>query len=205
MARIKRETFVTPKGTAVYPWLNKPDTKFSPEGEYKVTLKIPTSEAEDLISRLTGIAEDYHEELIKTDPKSKHLRMNFPWEEEMDDQGNVTGNYLFKFKQKANITGKDGSSYSMNVALFDAKRNPSSSLVGGGSEIKVAATVWPYKMNSTKTVGLSLKPTAVQIINLVSVGGGSAASMFNDEDGFVEDIKTPSEVYVDDTAEACDF
>ena len=60
-------------------------------------------------------------------------------------------------------------------------------------------------MNSTKTVGLSLKPTAVQIINLVSVGGGTAASMFNDEDGFVEDIKTPSEVYVDDTAEACDF
>lgn len=201
MARIKRETFVTPKGIAVYPWLNKPDTKFSPEGEYKVTLKIPSREAEDLISRLTGIAEDYHEELIKTDPKAKHLRMNFPWEEEMDDQGNVTGNYLFKFKQKANITGKDGSSYAMKVAIFDAKRNPSTSLVGGGSEIKVAATVWPYKMGSTKTVGLSLKPTAVQIISLQSVGGGSAASMFNDEDGFVE----TSDVYEDDTAEAHDF
>ena len=24
---------VTPVGTAVYPWLNKPDTKFNPDGE----------------------------------------------------------------------------------------------------------------------------------------------------------------------------
>ena len=31
---------VTPKATCVYPWLNKPDTKFNADGEYKVTLKV---------------------------------------------------------------------------------------------------------------------------------------------------------------------
>ena len=31
-------TITTPKGIAQYPWLSKPDTKFSEEGEYKVNV-----------------------------------------------------------------------------------------------------------------------------------------------------------------------
>ena len=38
MATKKRERFVSPKGTAVWPRLNEPDTKFKPEGEYTVSL-----------------------------------------------------------------------------------------------------------------------------------------------------------------------
>ena len=33
-------TFTTPQGVAQYPWLSKPDTKFSEEGDYKVNLII---------------------------------------------------------------------------------------------------------------------------------------------------------------------
>ena len=205
MTKQKRESFVTPKGIAVYPWLNTPDTKFSPEGDYKVTLKLPTNEAEPLMEKLTTVAEDYYNELVKSDPKAKNLKITYPFDEETDDQGNLTGSYLFKFKQKAQVTGRDGTNYTMKVALFDAKRNPITALVGGGSEIKIAATIWPYKMNTTKTVGLSLKPTAVQVINLQAVGTSSMADMFDEEDGFVEDIKTPGDVYADDTTDACDF
>jgi len=40
--------FVTPKGVAQYPWLTKPDTKFSEEGVFKVSLAIPEGEAKDM-------------------------------------------------------------------------------------------------------------------------------------------------------------
>ena len=38
-------TFTTPKGIAQYPWLSKPDTKFSEEGEYKVNVILGKEEA----------------------------------------------------------------------------------------------------------------------------------------------------------------
>ena len=71
----------------------------------------------------------------------------------------------------------------MKVALVDASRTPTTVNVGGGSEIKIAATVFPYAMNTTKSVGLSLRPSAVQILSLVS-GQSNVVSMFDDEDGF---------------------
>ena len=45
----------------------------------------------------------------------------------------------------------------------------------------------------------------MQVINLQAVGTSSMADMFDEEDGFVEDIKTPGDVYADDTTDACDF
>ena len=42
-------TFTTPKGIAQYPWLSKPDTKFSEEGDYKVNLILNAEEAAPII------------------------------------------------------------------------------------------------------------------------------------------------------------
>jgi hypothetical protein len=206
MAKQKSPRIVTPKGTAVYPWLNKPDTKFSPDGDYKVTLKVAAEKAAPLIKELDDILEEYKAEAVKKDPKIARMTINPPYEEEEDDQGNLTGNYLFKFKQKAVINMKDGRSVDVKVALLDASRTPTDVLVGGGSEIKIAATVYPYAMNSTKTIGLSLRPYAVQILQLVKVGAGSAADVFDDEDGFIDD-HTATQVVSSATEEvsAADF
>ena len=62
MAKNQRVQIVSPKGTAVYPWLNRPDTKFSDDGEYKVTLKISAEEAQPLIQKLDKMLEDYQAE-----------------------------------------------------------------------------------------------------------------------------------------------
>ena len=78
----------------------------------------------------------------------------------------------------------------MKVALVDASRTPTTVNVGGGSEIKVAATVFPYAMNTTKKIGLSLRPSAVQILSLTS-GKSNVASMFDEEDGFKAEL-TPA-------------
>ena len=106
------------------------------------------------------------------------------YDEEVDDQGNLTGNYLFKFKQKAIIKTRKGDTLRMKVALFDAQRQPTSAQVGGGSIIKIAGVAFGYAMPTTKMVGVSLRPEAVQIIELQQ-RGGNAAAMFDVEDGYV--------------------
>lgn len=205
MAKTNKVQIVTPRGTAVYPWLNRPDTKFSDDGEFKVTLKIPAEEAQDLISKLDKMLDDYQKEQSGKDAKVGRYTANAPYEEEMDDNGNLTGNYLFKFKQKAKVHTKDGRTIDMKVALFDASRTPTQAQVGGGSELKVAATVWPYVMPATKTVGLSLRPSAVQILSLVSLSSG-ASNLFEVEDGFT-DTGTVTEETEEETTEyaATDF
>ena len=185
MAANKKQQIVTPKATAVYPWLNTPDTKFSVDGEYKVTLKIGSEDAQPLINKIGEVIEEYRDEQTKKDPKIARYSDMLPYDEEVDDQGNLTGNMLFKFKQKAKIHTKDGRTIDMKVALFDAQRTPTDVIVGGGSEIKVAATLWPYVLPTTKSVGVSLRPSAVQILTLVSAGGSKMADLFDSEDGFV--------------------
>ena len=34
----KRQTIVTPKGTAIYPYLGKPDTKYNAKGEFRARI-----------------------------------------------------------------------------------------------------------------------------------------------------------------------
>lgn len=183
MAQMKRQQIVTPKGVAVYPHLNTPDTKFTPEGEYKVNLKLTAEDAAPLIAELTAALDAYHAAQIKIDPKVARFNKALPMDEEVDDQGNLTGNMIFKFKQKASVTTRTGDTIDFKVALFDAGVKPTTETVGGGSIIKVAASVWPYVMPTTKTVGLSLRPTSVQILQLKQ-WEGSATSMFDKEDGY---------------------
>ena len=182
---------VTPKATCVYPLLNKPDTKFNADGEYKVTLKVEAEDAAPLIKQLDEILKTYKEASIKRDPKLSRFNVTTPYEEEIDDQGNLTGYYLFKFKQKARIQTNDGRSIDMKIAIVDASRKPTDAQIGGGSEVKIAATVIPYAMSTNKAFGLALRPQAVQIINLVSPMNGNVVSMFDDEDGFVAEEKAP--------------
>ena len=183
MAQNNQIKIVSPRGIAVYPWLNRPDTKFSADGDFKVTLKVPAEDASPLIQKLDEIISNYQSQQTKADPKLARYSVSPPYEEEMDDQGNLTGHYLFKFKQKAKIHTKDGRVIDMKVALVDASRTPTSVNVGGGSEIKIAATVFPYAMSTTKSIGLSLRPSAVQILSLVS-SQSNVVSLFDDEEGF---------------------
>jgi hypothetical protein len=198
--------FVTPKGTAVWPHLNTPDTKFVTEGEYHTKLRIPADEAQPLIEQLEDIRKAYLAEAIRKDPKVKQFKMADLYEEEVDDQGDLTGNYLFKFKQKAVINTRAGTTLNMKVALFDSQKKPTDVSIGGGSVIRVAATAIGYAMPSTKMVGLSLRPSAIQIIEL-SGGAGAGADVFAVEDGFVGDgvTETKDEVPVFHGEDDADF
>ena len=181
-------TIVTPKGTAVWPKLNTPDTKFNADGEYTVKLKLTVEDSQPLIKQLEEQRDFYKAQAVKKDPKVKQYGEAPLYEEETDDQGDLTGFNIFKFKQKANITLRDGSTRPMTVALFDCNKTPTHQEVTGGSTIKVAFKAIGYAMPSTRMVGVSLRPSAVQIIELAaSASASEAVDLFEKEDGFVAD------------------
>ena len=93
----------------------------------------------------------------------------------------------------------------MKIALYDAQRTPTDAMIGGGSEIKVAATMWPYVLPTTKSVGVSLRPSAVQILSLVSVGGNKMASLFDEEEGFVASSSNAAPSDDEEDSDAADF
>ena len=52
MTKPKKPRYTTPAGIAQYPWLNKPDTKFNPDGEFKVNLEVDSESAQSLVTFL---------------------------------------------------------------------------------------------------------------------------------------------------------
>jgi hypothetical protein len=103
-------------------------------------------------------------------------------------------------KEKPALKTKAGVTKEQKVFVYDAKKNlmPSSVAVGNGSVIKVAVEPFPYVMQSTKQVGVSLRLKGVQVIDLVEYGA-PAASMFDEEDGYVAEA-----VAKDDMADSFD-
>lgn len=186
----KNPRYVTPTGIAMYPWLNKPDTKFDPDGLYHVNLKFEkeSPELEFLLKDLEKMLDDYYQAACDN-PKYAKFKSKIQKADifEEDDEGCK----VLKFKQKAVIKSVKGT-FNAKIALFDSKGKPSKDTVGGGSQIKVCFSAIPYFVPSTKTVGLTLRPVAVQIISLQSINGSSAESYgFKSEEGGYE--YTPSE------------
>lgn len=166
------ERYTTPKGFAQYPRLKDPDTKFNPDGVFSVTMRFEgmTDELKKLIEKLEAIQDKAFDEAVSEANamnKKKITKADLYLE---DEEGHI---YL-KFKQNAVIKKKDGSTATVKIAHFDSKGKPIDVNVGRDSVIRLSFTAAPYFMQSTKQVGLSLRPVAVQVIKLNEFGGSSA-------------------------------
>ncbi len=178
----------TPVGTASYPYLTRPDTKFNPDGEYRVGLILPASEAKSLIKTIDEAMTDSLKEAKAENPKkSKKMKQaNPPYAELTDDEGNETGEVQINFKQKALIKPKNGQPFEKRPALFDSKGVPlpSNITIGSGSKLKVSFEIHPYYTDLVGA-GVSLRLMGVQVLELVEYTGQSADSFgFEKEDGF---------------------
>jgi hypothetical protein len=180
--RKKLEKFITPKGVAVFPWLNRPDTKFNPLGEYRIKLRLSGDEAAPLIEKLQKL----HDKAVaqaKANPKKKgkKVKVNDFYSNVVDDNGDETGEVELSFKMKASGTSKDGNAWTRRPDLFDAKGKPLNpeAKVFGGSLCKVNFEVLPY--DEAIGVGLSLRLQAVQVIKLVSSNRDAGSYGFGDE------------------------
>ncbi len=183
-----KKTLTSPKGVAVWPKVNRPDTKFNADGVYTVDLRLEGKTAETFKAIIDAHVTASYDTAVKDNPKAKKSIVEaFPYKAETDEEGDDTGATLFRFKRNAvGKNGKTGETWTNKVKLFDAKGNPCAVIVGGGSDLKVSFTIRPYYMSSTKNAGVTLDLLAVQIIKLVQ--GGSAESYgFGEEEGWEDD------------------
>ena len=176
------------KGKSLWAKVFEPDTRFVDDGEYSTSVIVPEAEAAEVCEQLESLIDDEYNKVVKEKPQLKATLSKRPvTEPDYDQDGNDTGNVVFKTKLKAKIRGKNGQVYSQKVNVVDAKRNPMSGdqLVGNGSLVKVAVEPVTYVMQSTKQVGVSLRLKAMQVIDLVEHGSSSTDSIFQEEEGFV--------------------
>ena len=156
---------VTEVGKAIYPHLNKPDTRFQKEGVYKVTLELSPVNAKNLLKHI----DDGIKLATKDSKSNKTAQLPYKTDE--------NGNMQFNFKCKASGVSKTGQNWEEKPKVFDSKGTPISKdiLVWGGTTMKVAYEIIPYSNNMLGS-GVSLRLKAVQVHELVSGGGASADS-----------------------------
>lgn len=200
MARPKFDKFKTPVGIAKYPALTEPDTKFDEAGVYKTGLLLPgdAPETQAFISKLEGIRDAFAEQARAEDAKRKRYSLADVCEDELDEEGEPTGNVVFKIKRKAKVTKKNGDIIEMKPNLWDAHnvaiKDVSSLRLWTGSEIACAGDVVPYAMANGKTIGVSLRLQHVQVISLSAAGG----SPFDDhDDGYTAEDEAPENPFGD--------
>lgn len=211
MARTKLPEFVTPKGIAKYPWLNRPDTKFNPNGDYKVTMRFTEDELDAPIKHPN---EDYNgmslrelldeaaakaTESAKAEAKPakrKTLKTRAPYEEEVDDEtGDPTGYFVATFKLRAKVEPKNGDAFTQAPKIFDAKRKPTKVAIYGGSVLRVIFQMVPYYMAKDNEAGVSLRLRGAQVIEL-GEATSQYSSMLDEEDGY--EAEEESESMLDD-------
>ena len=181
MSKPKLPRYVTPAGTAQYPYLTKPDTKFNPDGEYKLKLEIPADKTQDIVTFLDEQFAASVAAAKKENPGKRVKEADPPYLVNEE-----TGTVAVSFKLKAKVTPKNGDPFEQRPAIFDAKGRPIKDVnIGGGSTVKVAYEVLPF-YTAVVGAGISVRLMACQVINLVVFSGGAGADAygFGEEDGY---------------------
>jgi hypothetical protein len=188
----KSPTLVSPAGEMGFAHLFRPNTKFNADGTYSAELILSGDEAENFKALITKYATEGKAQKLadaKDGAEKKKIEkyeLYVPFKPEEDKDGTETGRTIFNFKNDAKGKRKDGSTFEFKPDVVDAKRNVVSAKVrlGRGSTIKVAfAPSYPWANPSTKSVGVSFRLKAVQVIKLVEYTGGGAAA-FGEEQGY---------------------
>jgi hypothetical protein len=179
-ARTKHPQIVTPVGTAKYPHVNTPNTRFNDEGDYSCDIIITKEEADALNLQFQPLFDaEYHAKLEELGKQK--LKLSDPPVREDDD-----GNWVVKAKLKNVLAGvyKNGDPRpAKSIALYDSQGKPlKDTLVRGGSRVKLAVRPRFWYVASTG-FGMSLDLLAVQVIEL---GDGGLSDKAAESFGFTE-------------------
>ena len=182
---IDKLRLTTPKATFKYPKLIEPETKFTPEGHYKVTAVIPADEADYMSAQLDALFEAHKASLKAQAPTQKFKAIDPSYGYE-DIDGKPC--FTISVKMKAKGVDRDGRSWSAAPAIFDASGAPvkdREALRGmwSGTTGRVSFEACPFYQPALGA-GITLRLKAVQILNLVESGGSADSFGFQEEAGW---------------------
>lgn len=143
------------------------------------------------------IANSKGDKKAKAEKKLSELSKDNPFRDVYDDDDERTGEVQITAKMNAfylkKVKDKDGNEVEKKVPLtpsfFDAKgreiKPGKVPEIWSGSVLKLSFDLNPYYVDSTNSVGVSFRLAGVQIIDLVTRGGGRTADSmgFGEEDG----------------------
>ena len=195
----------SPKGKTLWCKVKEPDFAYNEKGQYSTSLVCdPADEAvKEFISKLEELRDIALAETKESlGVKGEKYVGREVFTEEEDQDGNATGNIIFKFKMN-NVADRTASGNTDKIFVVDAKRNELKEppIVGNGSEVRCVGYANPYSAPNSKEVGISMIWTKMQIIKLVEFSKGGTASEFDEEDGYANKTATAAA----DFAEEDDF
>lgn len=195
----------TPKATFRFPKLIEPETKFNPEGDYKVAAVIPAADAQQLADQLDALFEAHKASLKTQAPgqKFKAVEPSYGFEEY-----NGEPVFVISAKMKAKGVSRDGRAWTSAPALFDAsgaavKDRESLRGMWSGTTGRVSFEACPF-YNPSLGAGITLRLKAVQIIDLVESGGSADSFGFQEEAGWSTGSATTAAIPFDATPTATD-
>ena len=174
------QQILTPIGIAHYPYISKPyvhvpTTKIPDiKTHYKVDIELTNEEAKPIIKVIKEELKLGMLELKQEQPKLKFDRINLPYKDHVDEDGNSTGSVLIKFK----------STIDYKPAVFDSENKlMMESNIYAGSEIIVSGYTAFYH-TALLGAGVVLRVKAVQILKYVRGPNDEEGYGFVEQDGF---------------------
>lgn len=157
--------FTTFKGTAVYPYINKPDTFGQGDPKYKVGLRVPVEQIKAL--------KDLCMEVAKNDlgeKKAKLARLPFKQTDDDKEANMVIINAKSQYQPKV---------YDSAGQYIPQEKLPQ---IWGGSILKMGGVINTYDLSGN--TGVSLLLTKIQVIELVEGNGGDDGGFDAEEGGW---------------------
>lgn len=194
------QAFLSPAGEAVFPWITKADTEHDAAGVFHTDLSVPFEEAQDFIATL----EKARDSFVQTLPVNKQktltarpvyfdemTRPEYPEGASKEEKaeiraswdGEPTGNVVFRFKLKNNVTTQAGETFTQSpVVVDDASGEDIEGAVYGGSIVRIKGQVVPYTNAAAGIVGVTLRMKAVFVIEQVGGSGEGGSDFWRNKD-----------------------
>lgn len=182
MAKQDRFIVTTPVVELGYGYLRTPDTKFNPDGDYKLDFFLSPDEAKAFCE---NIEKDKRSASIKTGKKGKLKGTK------------VDGLIKFKTKQHAKVKSKSGEEFEMKPRLYyivDGKTEPypeDSPLPWSGSTGEVEVEVVPFDGFGG---GITLRLRAVRLHKIVEGQASGSGNWSTVEEGYGSTSEARSKV-----------
>jgi len=185
------KVITTPKGKAVWPRIDTPDTKFDEDGVYSCKLHVSEGDFKAFEAIVKPQLDAAYDAECSRQGKDK-VRMAASSPLRINDDGD----YEIYAKQKAKVHTKSKGTLEFTIAAVDSQgKKIEMPKIGSGSTLKMAVEVNTWFVPS-QGFGYTLRLRAVQVLDLIEYGGGSSSFGFGAEaDGYVGDGESLNQAF----------
>ena len=177
------KVITTPKGKAVWPRIDTPDTKFDDDGVYSCKLHVSEGDFKAFEATVKPHIDAAYAAECSRQGKDK-IRMAASSPLRINDDGD----YEIYAKQKAKVHTKSKGTLEFSITAVDSQgKKITMPKIGSGSTLKMAVEVNTWFVPS-QGFGYTLRLRAVQVLELIEYGNGGGSFGFGaEEDGYVGD------------------